>query len=878
VYPSRLLGLLGLVLVACFLNCGSPRRESSQAPFSESPEVQQARQLLRQGDFNSASNLFDQALANDPRDTSALLGIVTLLIRQNQIEKAESRVKEFQREVPDSPAAQLALAQIAFRRKNLKLAGDLLDAATARSPREPTFHIAAAYLYQNLGRGYRGETLLTKAWKEGMADAEALELLGNLCLKMLLPERAEAALRAALEAGADSAEIHRNLGRALVMLDRRVEAGREFETAVKMGPSDPYSLYYLGFLRMEEGKSAEAAQLLVKSLEGDALNPQAQYAAGRALMQMGEVEAAKSHFTRHSELMERLYHRPVSAEGGNGAKGEWVRWDAAVENEPEESGVAGSVAPGRYHFVDVAREAGIQLKNVSGGPDKDYIVESLGNGACWLDYDRDGWLDLFLPNGLPMTPGTGESPRDALYRNRRDGTFQDVTASSGIRDTGWGHGCAVGDVDNDGDPDLYVTNRGPNALFLNRGDGTFAEVAHAPWVDDPHWSTSAAFADYDNDGWLDLFVANYVVFDLASTPRPGSGEFCRWHNMPAFCGPRGLPPDRSRLYRGTGKGRFQDVTDPAGIKTARGAYSLGVVWGDVENDGDADLVVAADSTPNLLFLNLGNGTFREQGTEAGVAYNEEGREQAGMGVDMADYDNDQDLDVIVTNFSHDTNTLRRQDSPGTFTDVTFASGVGPPSYLSLGWGVGFVDLDNDGWKDIFVANGHTQPQVDTYDQGTRYRQRKLLHVNLGNGKFEEAAAVAGPGLMTETPGRGAAFADFDNDGDIDILVNNIDETPSLLRNDTGNHSHWIGLRLIGRSCNRDAIGARVTLRSEKSIQVAEVRPGYSYLSSNDPRILFGLGPSPVPAHREIRIRWPGGGEQIVRDPPLDAYTTIRQAD
>lgn len=831
--------------------------------------------------MGGASLAFNRALGKDPRDASALLGIVTLLVRENRLSEAESKVQAFRREVPESPSADLALAQVAFHKGDLKLAGNLLDASVSHLPPVPSFYPTAASLYHALGRTSRGVKVLKKAWEAGMTDAQALEMMGNLSLKVMDPKQAEAAFRAALRAGGNSVELHRNLGRSLLLQNRRVESGQEFEAALQLDPSDPYSLYYLGFLRLEEGNSAKAVELLQSSLQGDGLNPKAQYAVGRALLQLGQIEAAESHFGRHAELMERLYHQPISGRGEENGEREWIRWDDASQDEPASDTTETkkeSAAGGRFHFVDVADEAGIQLANVSGGREKDYIVESLGSGACWLDYDGDGWLDLFLPNGRSMSASAGEVPRDALYRNRGNGKFEDVTVAAGIRDTGWGHGCAVGDIDNDSDPDLYVTNRGPNALFRNNGNGTFTDVSRGSGVEDPQWSTSAAFADYDGDGWLDLAVANYIDFDLASTPRPGSGESCRSLGMPVFCGPRGLPPARTRLYRNRGKGQFQDVTETAGIRSARGVYSLGVVWGDVDNDGDPDLVVVTDSTANLLFLNRGNGTFQEEGTKAGVAFNDEGREQAGMGVDLADYDNDGDLDMIVTNFSHDTNTLRRQDSPGTFSDVTFASGVGPPSFSTLGWGVGFVDLDNDRWKDILVANGHTQPQVDDYELGTRYRERKLLHVNLGNGKFEEVGADAGPGLAVETPSRGAAFADFDNDGDLDILVNNIDGRPELLRNDTGNRSHWIGLKLVGRSCNRDAIGARVTLRTGKGIQVAEVHPGYSYLSSNDPRIFFGLGSGPVAAPIEVRIRWPGGGEQILRDPPLDAYTVIHQAD
>ena len=531
----------------------------------------------------------------------------------------------------------------------------------------------------------------------------------------------------------------------------------------------------------------------------------------------------------------------------------------------------------RPHFVDVTTPAGITVVNVFGGIDtKRYILETTGTGAAFFDYDEDGDQDLFFVNGSRLDePSTQEvsSASNALYRNNGDGTFQDVTEASGLVRRGWGQGAAVSDVDNDGDLDLFVTYYGPNLLYRNNGDGTFAEVGVPAGVADSSWGTSAAFADYDQDGVNDLFVANYVEFDPARTPGPGEAPNCFFMGLRVMCGPKGLTPAKSLLYRGRGDGTFETVSgERSGV--AEGAfYSMGAVWGDLDNDGDVDLYVANDQTPNNLYRNDGGGRFSETALTAGVAFNEDGRAQAGMGVDLGDYNNDGWLDIHVTNFSHDYNTLYRNEGRrGYFRDVSYAAGIGEVTYPYLGWGTGFHDFDKDGLLDLFVVNGHVYPEVRTAQIESAYEQRNLLFLNLPGERFDEVGRYAGPGMAPARVGRGAAFADYDNDGDVDVAVTNMNALPSLLRDDGSSTSHWVGMRLIGVESARDALGARITLVAGDLTQVREVKSGASYLSQSDLRVFFGLGTRP--RVDRVEIRWPRGATQTFENLPVDRYTTI----
>jgi hypothetical protein len=518
--------------------------------------------------------------------------------------------------------------------------------------------------------------------------------------------------------------------------------------------------------------------------------------------------------------------------------------------------------PSEVQFVDIAEQAGLDFRHVSGGPDKKYLLEVMSGGVAWIDYNQDGWPDLYLVNGArwdDLTTGT-RSVSNALYRSNRDGTFTNVTRQSGVEGRHWGMGVAVGDYNNDGWPDLYVCNYGPNALYRNNGDGTFSEVTKEARVGDARWSSSAAFGDYDSNGWLDLYVANYVEFDFKRPPPPE----CQYRQIKTLCGPKGLAAAGDTLYHNNGDGTFSDVTEKAGMAVTP-SYGLGVIWGDYDNDGDLDLFVANDSMPNFLFQNQGNGRFREIGLLSGAALSEEGKEQAGMGVAMGDYDHDGLFDFYVTHFSDDYGTLYRNLGKSTFRDVSYAANVAFPSWRFLGWGTDFIDYDNDGWEDLFVAAGHIYPQIDAYRTNIGFAQRKLLFQNLGNGKFEERAESLGPGLVQLWSSRGAAFADFDNDGDVDVAVNNLDARPSLLHNQAGYSSgHWVRLALEGSGkTNRSAIGCRVTVRTDSGRQMKEVHGGSSYQASNDLRLLFGLGGSKT--IQSLTVRWTDGMIQEFSD-------------
>ena len=538
-------------------------------------------------------------------------------------------------------------------------------------------------------------------------------------------------------------------------------------------------------------------------------------------------------------------------------------------------------------LVDVAEQAGVTLRNVSGDPPKDYLVDATGSGAAWLDYDNDGDLDLLIVNGSTRDRmKQGGDPMLVLYQNDGSGHFRDVTAGSGLTHRGWGMGTCVGDYDNDGFEDVYVTAWGPNVLFHNNGDGTFKDVTQAAGVGDPRWSTGCAFGDYDRDGNLDLYVANYVAFDEKKIRKRGEG--CAYMTLSVPCGPRGLQGEADVLYHNTGKGTFTDATKAAGIVDPD-LYGYGVVFADLDDDGWPDIYVANDSVPNLFFHNNRNGTFTEEGLKAGIALSGNGRAQAGMGVDVADYNGDGHLDLIVTNFSHDYNTLYENSGMGFFTDVSHIAGIAQGGAPYMGWGVGFADFDNDGFPDLFLANGHIYPDIDGQRLGTSYLQRKELFRNLGNKRFRDVTDEVGGGLLLKKSSRGAAFGDFDNDGDIDVVVVNIDDRPTLLRNDTPHTNHWVTLRLTGGSTplttssksgsslrvtasNRDAIGARIRLEAGGRRQTAEVRGDGSFMSHNDLRAHFGLGDAD--RVQALEIRWPSGRNERIINLPVDRISRI----
>ena len=507
-------------------------------------------------------------------------------------------------------------------------------------------------------------------------------------------------------------------------------------------------------------------------------------------------------------------------------------------------------------FQDVAAEAGLDFQHFSGSSEKRYILESMSGGVAWIDFDRDGWMDLYLVNGghwEELVQGK-RTISNALYRNNGDGTFTNVTRKAGVGNQRWGMGVAAGDYDNDGFVDLFVCNYGPNTLYRNNGDGTFRDVTGTAGVGDGRWAVSAAFGDYDADGWLDLYVTNTVQFDNKN-PDPMD---CHYRGITVQCGPLGMIGDSDILYRNHGDGTFQEVSESAGVAGVPPSYGLGAIWSDYDNDGDLDLYVANDQMANFLFRNKGDGTFEEVGLFAGAALSDDGVAQGSMGVDFGDYDRDGLLDIFITHFSDDYNTLFRNLGRGRFRDMTRPAGLTFNSWPMVGWGTGFADLDHDGWEDIFAANGHVFPQVDGYEIGTSFHQRSQVFRNLGNGKFQEVSA--GLDKLRSRSSRGMAFADFDNDGDMDVAVNNLDGVPWLLRNQKGNQAgNWLVLSLEGTRTNRSAIGARVTLDTTDGTQIREVRGGSSYESTHDFRVHFGLGP--LKTVKRMSVRWTDGTTQ-----------------
>ena len=561
------------------------------------------------------------------------------------------------------------------------------------------------------------------------------------------------------------------------------------------------------------------------------------------------------------------------------ARPRWLRAAQTPQPKPKEEAKDLGIT-----FLNVARESGLNAKTIYGGEHKNkYLLETTGCGVAFYDYDNDGWLDIFLVNGTRLEGfPAGSEPTSHLFRNNRDGTFTDVTLKAGVAHSGWGQGCCIGDYDNDGWDDLFVTYFGKNVLYHNNGNGTFTDVSEKAGVagNGKRWNTGCAFVDYDRDGRLDLFVANYIDMDLATAPVPESGP-CLYKSVMVACGPPGLMGGKNILFHNNGDGTFTDVSEPAGILTANGTYGLGVLTGDFDNDGWPDIYVADDSTASALYQNKKNGKFQDVAIEAGCALSADGKPQAGMGVSAADYDMDGNLDIVKTNFAGDTPSLYHNQGGANFEDATFSAGLGAHTQF-LGWGCGFFDLENDGWPDILICNGHVYPEVEQLKTEAGYAQRKLLYQNLRNGHFADISFQAGPGISDPSSSRGAAFGDFDNDGDIDIVVNCVNDYPQLLRCDSKLSNNWIKVRTIGTKSNRSGIGARITCtthlagETKPHRQIDEVRSGGGYFSQNDLRVHFGLGKAEKVD--VLEVRWPSGQVDTLKDVKVNQVVYVKEGE
>lgn len=528
-------------------------------------------------------------------------------------------------------------------------------------------------------------------------------------------------------------------------------------------------------------------------------------------------------------------------------------------------------------LTNVAKQAGINFKTIYGDEKKNrYLLETTGTGAAFIDYDNDGWQDIFFVNGtrLDALPKDVEMPTNRLFRNKGNGNFEDVTAKAGLTRTNWGQAATIGDYDNDGFDDIFVSCFGKNALYKNNGNGTFTETAEKAGVanNKSKWASGSSFLDFDRDGDLDLFVGSYIDLDLKTAPLPETGP-CLYKGLTVACGPPGLTGGVNMLFQNNGNGTFTDISEKSGMRKTDGTYALGAIVGDFDNDNFPDIYVANDSAPAILYRNNKNGTFTDIALEAGCAYSVDGKPQAGMGVSVGDFDRDGWLDIVKTNFAGDTTTLYHNVGKGVFDDVTFPAGLGLNTKW-LGWGVGFVDLDNDGWLDIFQVNGHVYPEVEKLTTEAGYSQRKVLYQNLRNGKFADISVKIGGAVMESISGRGAAFGDFDNDGDSDIVISPVNASPELIRNDSKTGNNWLKIKLIGTKSNRSAIGSRIKIITADGIQTDEVRSSNSYYSVNDSRLNFGLGTNKTV--KKIEILWTNGQTETLENIAVNQFITVKE--
>ena len=567
-------------------------------------------------------------------------------------------------------------------------------------------------------------------------------------------------------------------------------------------------------------------------------------------------------------------------EGGSATGGVFA---PVLDSEKRPITAGGFVKDGPMIFQDISEKAGLTIwRHIMGTPQKTYILETIGSGVCLLDYDHDGWLDIYMVNGSTYDAETGKTdpPHAALFHNNHDGTFTNVVSIAGVSNDRWGFGCAVGDYDNDGWPDLYVANYGKNRLYHNNHDGTFTDMAEKAGVTLGNWSTGPSFGDYDGDGLLDIFVPGYIHWDMNNLPTPGTKSVgyanCYFRGVATMCGPRGLQGEPDHLFHNNGDGTFTDVSVKAGVSDKLRYYGFSSTFVDVNNDGKVDLVVTDDSSPNYLYINKGDGTFQDVSFYSGFALNQDARETAAMGLAVGDYLNNGRLDLYTTTFSDDYKNLFRNEGEGNFIEIAPEMGIAEATYPFLSWGTEFFDYDNDGWKDLMFVSGHVYPQVDLNNWGTSWAERPLLFHNMNHGKkFEVMPAVEGTGLADVIPARGAAFGDLFNDGKIDVVINCIDHTPVLLRNVSDDKNHWVGLALTGGAKSpRDAVGATVYVTTGSIRQRGDVMSGGSLESSNDFRLHFGLGTAT--AVDKVEIRWPDGKQETIPLPGVDRIFAIEE--
>jgi len=573
--------------------------------------------------------------------------------------------------------------------------------------------------------------------------------------------------------------------------------------------------------------------------------------------------------------------------GGMGGISSGTAAPAQYDEQKRPITAGGFVSKGAVVFQDIAKQAGLTTWSYKMGvPEKNVIVETNGSGVALLDYDNDGWLDIYLVNGstFDALDGKEEPPHAALFHNNHDGTFTNVALKAGVTNDRWGYGVSVADYDNDGWPDIFVGNYGKNRLYHNNRDGTFTDVAEKAGVTLGNWSSGSAWGDFDGDGRLDLYVSGYVHFDRDNMPISGTKAMgfasCQYRGQIVNCGPRGLKGEPDHLYHNNGDGTFTDVTAKAGVEDKDRYYGFTAIFIDLNGDGRPDLVVGNDSTPNYLYINKGNGTFEDDSYLSGFALNNDGREIASMGIAAGDYENNGQVDFFITDFGDDYKVLFHNDGDASFTDVSYRAGVAQPTIPFVGWGDGFLDFDNDGWLDLFMTNGHVYPQVDQHDWGTTFAEKSLLFRNVPDGttkrrKFELVPAVEGSGLAVVVPGRGAAFGDLFNDGKIDVVLNRMDGPPVLLRNVNPDQHHWVELNLVGGPKSpRDATCATAYLTANGMRQRQDVLASGSYISANDRRLHFGLGDATDPG--SVEIHWPSGAKQTVKLPAVDRIYTITE--